>query len=319
GAVVPPLLLPFIFGTWLVLAVVRRSAGPLVLDPHIWAAVDAIRKSRAAQRPVVVLTGAGTSTASGIPDYLSGAWLDKDIPVSTYSYERFLDSARCRRLYWEACKKFREVAKKAIPNRGHRALAALERSGWLAVTITQNVDGLHQRAGAGEVIELHGRIDRVRCLSCAESGAWPPAGAWRKFDLCCVSCGGYLKPAVIAMGENIPPAAWERSQQTAKDCGVLLVIGSQMAITSAAELLAKARDYGAQIVFLNVGPRAIRYLPGDLYLEHRFEDALPAIARLLDCPPEPKAVSQNPASDEAGEILQEAAAVANEDSTLSVS
>ncbi len=315
GAAVPALLLPFIIGTWLVLAIVRRRTGSLVLDPHVWATVEAIRKSRAARRPVVVLTGAGTSTGSGIPDYLSGAWLDKDIPASTYSYERFLDSARCRRLYWEACDKFRKVADKAIPNRGHRALAALERNGWLSATITQNVDRLHQQAGAGEVIELHGQINRVRCLSCSETGAWPPSGAWRKFDLCCGSCGGHLKPAVITMGENIPPAAWDRSLLAAKDCGVLLVLGSQIAVSSAAELLAKARDYGARIVFINLGAKAQGYLPGDLFLEHRFEDALPAIARLLDCPPERKEARKDPAASEAGEVARDAPPAAKEDAT----
>lgn len=304
GALAPPLLLPFIFGTWVVLAVVRRRAGSLVLDPHIWAAVEAIRKARSTRRPVVVLTGAGTSTASDIPDYLSGAWLDKDVPASTYSYGRFLESARCRRLYWEACDRFREVANRASPNRGHRALAALESNGWLSTTITQNVDGLHQQAGAEAVIELHGEINRVRCLSCTESGKWPPAGAWRKFDLCCRSCGGHLKPAVIAMGENIPPAAWERSLAAAKDCGVLLVIGSQMAVSSAAELLAKARDYGARIVFINPGAQALGAQPGDLHLGHRFEEALPAIARLLDCPPETKDARQGSAAGEADEDPQ---------------
>ncbi len=318
GTVAPPLLLPFIFGTWVVLAVVRRRAGPLVLDRHIWAAVEAIRKARSTQRPVVVLTGAGTGTASGIPDYLSGAWLDKDVPASTYSYGRFLESSRCRRLYWEACDRFREVANRASPNRGHRALAALEGNGWLSATITQNVDRLHQQAGAGEVIELHGQINRVRCLSCTETGKWPPAGVWRKFDLCCRSCGGHLKPAVIAIGENIPPAAWERSLQAAKDCGVLLVIGSQMAVSSAAELLAKSRDYGAQIIFINLGAKAQGYLPGDLHLEHRFEDALPAIARLLDCPPERKETREDSAASEADEDPQDAPPATKEDGKLVV-
>lgn len=319
GALAPPLLLPFILGTWVVLAVVRRRAGSLVLDPHIWAAVEAIRKARSSRRPVVVLTGAGASTASGIPDYLSGAWLDKEVPVSTYSYGRFLESARCRRLYWEACDRFREVAMRAAPNRGHRALAALESNGWLSATITQNVDGLHQQAGAGEVIELHGQIDRVRCLSCTETGKWPPAGTWRKFDLCCRSCGGHLKPAVVAMGENIPPAAWERSLAAAKDCGVMLVIGSQMAVSSAAELLAKARDYGARIVFVNAGAQVLGYVPGDLYLEHRFEDALPAIARLLDIPPEGKDAFQDAGVGEAGEDARDASPAAKKDGKLAVS
>ena len=98
------------------------------------------------------------------------------------------------------------------------------------------------------------------------------------------------------MGENIPPVAWERGLAAAKDCGVMLVIGSQMAVSSAAELLAKARDYGARIIFVNLGAKAQGYLPGDIYLEQRFEEALPAIARLLDCPPERKDRGQDAAA-----------------------
>jgi NAD-dependent deacetylase len=279
----PPLLIPFILATWITLGAVRLVAGPTVLDPHVWAAVEEIRHAKAVGRPALALTGAGISTASGIPDYASGAWLDPEIPISTYAYERFLESQRCRQLYWDACGKFREVASAASPNIGHRALAAMERSGWLGATVTQNVDRLHQAAGADNVIELHGRIDRVRCLGCGETSDWPPAGLWGKFDLACQSCGGLLKPAVIAMGENVPARAWENAEAAVMACGVVLVIGSQMAITSAAALLARARSQGAKVIFLNFGDAAAPMLPGDLVLNLRAEDALPAIAKLLGC------------------------------------
>lgn len=289
-----PLLVPFILATWATLGIVRLVAGPTVLDPHVWAAVEEIRRARAIGRPALALTGAGISTASGIPDYASGAWLDPEIPVGTYAYERFLESKRCRQLYWDACAHFREVAAAASPNVGHRAIAAMERKGWFGATVTQNVDRLHQAAGAENVIELHGRIDRVRCLGCGETGDWPPAGLWRKFDLACQACGGLLKPAVIAMGENVPARAWESAEAAAMDCGVVLVIGSQMAISSAAALLARARAQGAKVMFLNLGDAAMPPLPGDLVLNLRAEEALPAIAKLLGCdaaPSEPVAAA----------------------------
>jgi NAD-dependent deacetylase len=281
---VPPLLFPFILATWLTLLAVRVLLGPTVLDPHIWAAVEEIRRAKAIGRPAMALTGAGVSTASGIPDYASGAWLDPEIPISTYAYDRFLESQRCRHLYWDACGHFREVAMAAEPNIGHRALAVMENAGFLGATVTQNVDRLHQAAGTDNVIELHGRIDRVRCLGCGETSAWPPKGLWSKFDLACKTCGGLLKPAVIAMGENVPARAWEAAEAASMSCGVVMVIGSQMAISSAAALLARARSQGAKVVFLNLGDAAVPMLPGDLVLNLRAEEALPAIAKLLGCP-----------------------------------
>jgi NAD-dependent SIR2 family protein deacetylase/urea transporter len=285
GAAMPPLLLPFILATWIVLSAVRLWAGPAILDPHIWAAVEELRHARAAGRPAVVLTGAGISTASGIPDYASGAWLDPKVPIGTYSYDRFVESQNCRQLYWDACSHFRDVVANTAPNPGHRALACMEAKGWLGPTITQNVDRLHQAAGAREVIELHGRIDQVRCLGCGEVNDWPPAQIWRKFDLACQACGGFLKPAVIAMGESVPHTAWERAEAAVKDCGAIMVVGSQMAITSAAELLARARAHGAKVIYINLGDTASGMAPGDLVLNARAEVALPAIAALLGCYP----------------------------------
>lgn len=281
NAVLAPVLAPFILATWIVILAVRRIAGPSVFDPHVWRAVEAIREARSGRRLVVALTGAGISTASGIPDYVSGKWLDDGVPLSTYGYDRFLASPRCRRLYWDACNRFRDVAARARPNASHHALAAMAAAGWLDTIVTQNVDLLHQSAGAGNVVELHGRIDRVRCVSCGAASEWPPAAVWRKYDLRCTGCGELLKPAVIAMGENVPAAAWEKAASAVKNCGVLIVTGSQLAVSSAAALLAAAREYGARVVCVNLGPSACALMPGDVLIEGRAEEALPAIATLL--------------------------------------
>ena len=216
--------------------------------------------------------------------YISGSWLRPDFPASAYSFERFVASAPCRREYWNACDNFRQAADKARPNAAHRALTNMERQGWLAATITQNVDGLHHAAGARSVIALHGEIAHVKCLSCGWTGGWPPSGMWRRYDLHCSECSGYLKPAVISMGENIPPAVWREAEQAVADCGVMIVVGSQMAVSSAVELIASARRAGADIVVISLDPPARSLAPDDLVLSHKAEEALPALALLLDCP-----------------------------------
>ncbi len=281
--IAPPLLLPFIAAVWLTILVCQRLYGKMVFHPIVWMAAREIRAARARHRSVVALTGAGASTASGIPDYVSGEWLEYNVPVSAYSYERFLTSPRCRRAYWDACGKFRTVAMNVRPNPTHLALATMERHDWLNATVTQNVDRLHQASGSTRVIELHGAIDRVRCLGCGEVSDWPPALIWRKFDLKCSHCGEFLKPGVIAMGEDLPPKAWAAARQVLSDCGVLLVVGTQIGISSAAELLREARELGAKVIFVNLGPLALPPLDGEILLEHKSEEVLPALAILLDC------------------------------------
>ena len=136
--------MPFILATWITLIIVRAYAGWLITDPALGYVSEAIRHSIKNGRPVVALTGAGISTGSGIPDYVSGAWLDPDIPVAAYAWQRFIDSPRCRRAYWEACEKFRLRIRTAQPNIGHQSLAAMARHGWLTAIATQNVDRGHR-------------------------------------------------------------------------------------------------------------------------------------------------------------------------------
>jgi NAD-dependent deacetylase len=284
AALVPPLLIPFILATWLAMGLSALAYGVLVFDPHLWAAAANVRRARDAGKSVVALTGAGVSTNSGIPDYISGAWLKPGVPVSAYSYERFLSSPQCRRAYWDACADFRRVVGAARPNGGHHALAAMEHERWLTATVTQNVDGLHQAAGSRKVVSLHGRISHVRCLSCGAASDWPPSATWQHYDLHCSDCSGLIKPAVIAMGENIPPTAWQAAEKVVADCGVMVVVGSQMVVSSAFELLMRARQAGAEIVIVSLDHTEAYAWPGDNVLSYKAEAALPALALLLDCP-----------------------------------
>lgn len=282
-AIVPPLLAPFILAVWLTLAWVKRLNPSLVTEPGLWKAAEEIRRALGQGKSVVALTGAGISTASGIPDYVSGSWLKPGIPTSTYSFERFQTSRHCRREYWAACNEFRLAAESAHPNPAHDALAAMDRANWLGTTITQNVDRLHQGAGARSVIELHGRIDRVTCLGCGKQHDWPPDGAWLSDDLTCDTCSGTLKPAVIALGEQIPVLDWKQAEEAAEKCGVMIIVGSRVAISSAVALLGKARQGGAKVVIVSLGPLAQALEPDDIVITEKAENILPALAILLDC------------------------------------
>ncbi|MDH3232788.1 MAG: urea transporter [Alphaproteobacteria bacterium] len=280
----PPLLTPFVIAVWATLAIARAVHGRWLLDAGLWDLARAARTARSNGQTVAVLTGAGISTGSDIPDYTSGAWLDASEPLASYSWNQFLASGHARRAYWEACFKFRETAERATPNAGHGALAALQAAGWIDIAVTQNVDRLHQRAGSDRTVELHGRIDQVRCLDCDRRSNWPGAPIWRQYDQRCTDCGGLLKPAVIAFGEEIPPKAWSAAEAAIEKCGVLVVIGTQIAVSSAAALVARARERDAKIAFINPDVMAFPSERGDIVIPAKSEDALPALACLLDCP-----------------------------------
>lgn len=281
----PPLNLPMLAALWAAAAFCRWRWGAASQIPELWYVAERIRAARKQGKPVVALTGAGISTASGIPDYVSGAWFDPDVPISTYGFSRYLASSRARRAYWESCRRFFEVAARARPNPGHVALAELQRLGAVTAIVTQNVDDLHQAGGSADVIELHGTIRHVGCLDCGQRHDWPPGRLWQRFDLRCTSCNGLLKPAVIALGEAVPLAAWRAARRAVKDCGVMIVVGSQLAISSAAALVAEARAQGALVVFLNLGPAFAADFKADIVLSERVEKALPALAVLLDGAP----------------------------------
>jgi NAD-dependent deacetylase len=232
----------------------------------------------------VALTGAGVSTASGIPDYTSGEWLEFSDVVEDYSFGRFMKSQKCREKYWKACLKFQGVAQSARPNPAHLGLAALERRGWLSAVITQNVDRLHHLAGSGRVIELHGRIDRIHCLGCGHPEPWKSDGLPEAGDPRCEKCGGLLKPAVIAMGEPIPVSAWAEAEQEVARCGLIAVIGTQLLVSSAAALVSAARKNGARVLFINTDPGPAREtgMAEELFLACRAEEAIPALSFLLN-------------------------------------
>ncbi|MEG3619529.1 urea transporter [Magnetovibrio sp. PR-2] len=276
---VPPLLAPIFIGVWVSLILVLKKTRGAVLYPSLMQAVEMIRLAKAKGQKVVALTGAGASTASGIPDYTTGAWLPPGVPVEDYNFVNFQAYERSRALYWAACAHFRDIVSAAQPNPAHTAIAALERCGIIDSVVTQNVDQLHQAAGSHHVTDLHGTLEHVRCISCVWQGPWPEPPA----PMACPHCGGLVKPAVVAMGENIPAATWAQAWDQVKDASVVLVVGSQLGITSSATLVVEARRNNGAFIFLTLGEVGVPVFDGDIFLPFYAELALPSMATLLDC------------------------------------
>ena len=254
-----------------------------------------------------ILSGAGLSTESGIPDYRGPTGLARRATPMTY--QTFTSSAAARRRYWARSHVgWRRIAS-AAPNRGHHAVAELGRRGLLAGIITQNVDGLHQAAGAAGVTELHGSLHRVICLDCGQRtsrtdldrrlGAANPGWAVRSVLLnpdgdavlddataesfqvaACASCGGVLKPDVVFFGENVPPARARDCYALVGRASALVVLGSSLAVMSGLRYVRHAAGLGLPVVIVNQG--ATR---GDQYatatLNAPLGDVLTALVGLL--------------------------------------
>lgn len=227
---------------------------------------------------VLVLSGAGISTESGIPDYRGeGGSLSRHTPMT---YQDFTASAQARRRYWARSHLGWRTFGRARPNAGHRAVAAFGRHGLLSGVITQNVDGLHQAAGSEDVVELHGSLDRVGCLSCGDSiprrelarrleeanPGFDPVAAGinpdgdadltdeQVVDFCvvpCAICGGILKPDVVFFGETVPPRRVEHCRELVDEATSLLVLGSSLTVMSGLRFVRQAALAGKPVLIVN--------------------------------------------------------------------
>jgi len=202
------------------------------------------------RRPCVVLTGAGISTESGIPDFRSatGIWARYD-PMEYATIDAFLaDPVKV----WDFYGKRLDVLGEARPNDGHRALAELEERGLVQAVVTQNVDGLHARAGTRALVEVHGSLRAAVCLDCgvrvpmAEVAALLPAPA-------CPACGRILKPDVVMFGEVLPDAVIARARRLAAEARLLLVVGSSLEVHPVAALPAETLAAGGSLAIVNRG------------------------------------------------------------------
>lgn len=238
--------------------------------------VDAVRAGG-----VLVLSGAGISTESGIPDYRGeGGSLSRHTPMT---YQDFTGDARARRRYWARSHLGWRTFGRARPNDGHRAVAAFGRAGLLGGVVTQNVDGLHQAAGSDGVVELHGGLDRVVCLDCGDTSArrelarrleeanpgFDPVPAAINPDgdadltdeqvagfhvMPCVVCGGVLKPDVVFFGESVPPARVEHCRELVRAAASVLVLGSSLTVMSGLRFVRQAAQAGTPVVIVNRDP-----------------------------------------------------------------
>ena len=198
------------------------------------------------RQPCVVLTGAGISTESGIPDFRSptGIWARYD-PMEYATIDAF---RRDPVKVWEFYALRLEALTRAEPNDGHRALAGLERRGLVQAVITQNIDGLHQRAGSQDVIEVHGSIRSATCLQCGEET--PLEAAMPQ----CPNCGAIMKPGVVMFGELLPTEAMERATELARGAGLMLVVGSALEVYPVAGLPEETLSAGGTLAIVNRGP-----------------------------------------------------------------
>jgi NAD-dependent deacetylase len=204
---------------------------------------------------LVVLTGAGVSTESGIPDFRSpgGIWSKYD--PREFTFDRFCASAEVRRGYWEMGASLYPLLRDAAPNTAHRALAALERRGGLERIVTQNIDGLHQKAGSSpeRVIEIHGTALAVTCLTCGwrtDRDTIQTRFAAGDVDPRC-ACGGLLKPATVSFGQAMPERETAQAFTDARAADAFLVVGSSLVVYPAASLPGVAVERGAPLVIVN--------------------------------------------------------------------
>jgi NAD-dependent deacetylase len=209
-----------------------------------------------AAQPCVVLTGAGVSTESGIPDFRSaeGMWARYD-PMEYATIQAF---RRDPVKVWDFYAKRLDVLRAAEPNAAHRALAALERAGFVEAVVTQNIDRLHERAGSRNLVEVHGSIRTSSCLGCGERVLFDEVVRLLEHAPAppCPRCGRILKPDVVMFGELLPEEPIERATQLARRAALLLVVGSTLEVWPAAGLPRETLDAGGRLAIVNRGPTA---------------------------------------------------------------
>lgn len=243
--------------------------------------IDTVRGWVDEARRVVVLTGAGISTDSGIPDFRGpkGVWTRNPAAEKLSTIQNYLADPEVRRKAWRA--RLEHTAWTACPNAGHFAIAQLERRDKLHALITQNVDELHQAAGnsAAKVIEVHGTIHRAMCWRCGKRSPMETVLARVRAgepDPDCPSCGGILKSDTISFGQALIPEVIERAMAVAGEADLMLAIGSSLQVYPVAGAVPLAAQAGARVVIVNAEPTAMDHL-ANAVLRGSISEVLPAI------------------------------------------
>jgi NAD-dependent deacetylase len=241
------------------------------------------RELVARSRRVVALTGAGISTESGIPDFRGpqGVWTRNPKAEMLSDIRYYVADPEVRKLAWQ--ERLSHAAWTAKPNAGHMALVELEKNGRLHTVVTQNIDGLHQRAGnsAEIVVEVHGTIHEVTCLNCGWRGPMQAtldrvrAG---EEDPPCNGCGGILKSATISFGQALVPEVIDRALHAAEEADLVLAIGSSLSVYPVANAVPLAKSAGAGVIILNAQPTAMDQL-ADVALRGAIGELLPELCQ----------------------------------------
>jgi len=263
--------------TWQVFTIFNLMTLGMDHTDEIVRAAALLRKARHA----IALTGAGTSTASGIPDFRSpgtGLW-ERAGPMevaSIYAFRRHPET------FYTWIRPLMRTLLTAEPNAGHLALAELESGGWLRAIITQNIDGLHQRAGSRVVLELHGHLREVTCLDCGRvlpieellddflsSGEVPR----------CLACSGVMKPRVVLYGEQLPIEAVSTAMEHVRQADLMLVTGSSLEVAPASQLPLRVRERAGRLIVINLMPTYIDDI-AEVVIHADVTDVLPRIAQV---------------------------------------
>jgi NAD-dependent protein deacetylase/lipoamidase len=243
--------------------------------------IDLARRWIRASTRIVALTGAGISTESGIPDFRGpqGVWTKNPKAEKLSNIHYYMSDPEVRKLAWQ--QRLVHPAWGATPNAGHRALVELERIGKLHALITQNIDGLHQRAGNSpdKVIEVHGTVHEYVCMSCHNRGPMQTVLARVRAgeeDPRCTDCDGILKSATISFGQPLVPEVIERAMQAATEADLLLAIGTTLQVYPVADVVPRAKAAGARVVIVNAEPTRFDEV-ADIFIRERIGDVLPAL------------------------------------------
>ncbi len=243
-----------------------------LLEKQLKRAAEILARSKYA----IVFTGAGVSTESGIPDFRGPQGLWKRVDPEKFTISYFISNPD---EVWELFVNYLMISSDVKPNPAHKAIAELEALGIVKSVITQNVDGLHQRAGSRKVIELHGNLRYAVCINCGNRISLEEAiKLFEKKNSAprCPKCGGLLKPDVVFFGEPLPQGALKAAFEEARKADVVLVVGSSLVVTPAAYVPMIAKENGAKLIIVNLEETAMDHL-ADVVIRGRAGEILPKI------------------------------------------
>jgi len=247
------------------------------IDAQIKEVADLIRRSD----KVLVFTGAGVSTESGIPDFRSadGIWSKYD--PEDFTIQKFLSDKKTRKMHWDLLSDGDLSMFKAAPNPAHHAITDLKKTGKLYGVVTQNVDGLHQKAGLPDelVFQLHGDLSHAKCLECGSRFPMQTVAEWMRSDIqepVCAKCSGMLKPDAVLFGEQLPTDVLLEAERRSRNCDLCIVLGSTLSVYPAALIPRYASENGAKLVIINLGPTELDSW-ADIRIEGKAGEVMPDI------------------------------------------